>query len=382
MKFIERSIQKFLKESLNTGKIIVLYGARQVGKTTLVKEIIKGIENAVYYSCDDPLTKEQLERKNTEELRIFTQGKKLVVFDEAQRVENIGITLKLLHDTYPELQILATGSSSFDLANKLPEPLTGRAFHYLLLPLSLEEIACAEDALMADRSIEPCLVYGSYPEVLLGTQDRAELISTIATQYLFKDLLVCDGIRKPDLLEKLLKVLAASLGSEVSYSELSNTLSVSRNTILAYITYLEQAFIIFRVSPYFPNIRSQVTKKQKIYFYDLGIRNALLGNFNPLALRNDLGALWENFVVAERKKYALARDERFVKQYFWRTYDGQEVDLVEEWTGQKMHAFEMKYHEKKRYKTPPLWKKHFPKTPVAVVTRENYRTVLIEDAME
>lgn len=372
MHFINRLILKKIESTLFKGKIIILYGPRQVGKTTLVKHLIGSIEGSLYVSCDDPSIRERLEYKNTAQLEELVRGKKLIVIDEAQLVRDIGLTLKIIHDTYPDVQIIATGSSSFDLANKIKEPLTGRAFEYLLLPLAFQEIVGFKDIATARALLESNLIYGSYPEVLFGAFDKKELLGVIAQQYLYKDILKYEGIRMPDMLEKLLKLLAASIGSEVSYNELANTLDVSRQTIENYINILEQAFIVFKVRPYFPNMRSQVSKKSKIYFYDLGMRNAILGNFSPLALREDKGALFENYVVVERRKVAFAASPLGAKQYFWRTYNGQEIDLIEERFGEKARAFEIKYGDNYQKKTSALWKDAHSDVPLEYITASTY----------
>lgn len=369
--YIHRIIQDRISAVLFKGKIVIIYGPRQVGKTTMVRELIKNISGAAYYSCDNPDIKEKLEYKNSNELGNFALGKKLVVFDEAQTVKDIGISLKLLHDAYPDVQIIATGSSSFELANKTKEPLTGRSLEYTLLPMSFKELADATSVVQAQQLIGTCMVYGSYPGVLFGEIDRAELLTTIASQYLYKDLLKFEGIRMPELLERLLKTLAVSIGSEISYQEISNTLAVNRLTVETYIRYLEQAFIIYRLRPFSGNVRSQLTKKQKIYFYDVGMRNALLGAFNDIELRTDKGAIWENYVVSERKKLLMATGNMFAKQYFLRTYNGQEIDLIEETGGPTLKALEIKYKKDKNYKTPTVWKERFPDIPVNIITKDN-----------
>lgn len=370
MIMIKRAIKEAILGHIGKGKVIVIYGARQVGKTTLVKEIAGEYGDFVYLSCDEPNVRDRLTNKTSAELKSFIGNPSLVVIDEAQRVSNIGITLKLLVDTYPHIQVIATGSSSFDLANKIREPLTGRAYTFHLYPFSFAELESVWPRPTADALLEERIIYGMYPAI--ATTDRAaagEELKAITSDYLYRDLLAYEGIRKPELLEKLLRLLAVQVGSLVSFVELSNTLDVSKQTVENYIRILEQAFIIFPVTPFTRNARSELTKKRKIYFSDTGVRNALLQNFNPLANRTDAGALFENFVIAERIK-VLSNAGRDASFHFWRTHDGQEVDLVER-EGTRTRAFEVKLYEPKRYAAPPKWSALSPEIPVELITREN-----------
>lgn len=366
---IKRSIKNAIIAHLGKGKAIIIYGARQVGKTTLVKEIGKEQGNWVYLSCDEPNVRERLTGKTSLELMSFIGNVKLVVIDEAQRVSNIGLTLKLLVDNYPGLQIIATGSSSFELANKIKEPLTGRAFTFHLYPLSLAELTETHDRSMLDGILPERVRLGMYPAIATANEREAnDELRAISTDYLYRDLLSYEGIRKPDLLDKLTRCLAGQVGSLVSYSELANTLDVSKQTIENYLGILEQAFIVFSVTPFARNVRSELTKKRKIYFYDTGVRNALLDNLNPLDRRTDTGALWENFVIAERMKL-LANEGHHVRLHFWRTHDGQELDLIET-EGDVLRAFEIKFRHPERYKIPPKWSQAYPAVPVHIISRE------------
>jgi len=298
MDYIPRNIEKYIETNLFKGKIIIVYGPRQVGKTTMIKHITQNKDGVVYYTCDDIDTRSKLEDANEKEVGDLIKGKKVIVIDEAQLVSNIGLTLKLMHDRYPEVQIIASGSSSFELANKIKEPLTGRSLEYILLPLSFSEIAEHFGIHHADQFISIGLNYGMYPGILFGEIDRKELLGTIASQYLYKDILKFEGLRKPFILEKILKLLATSIGNEVSYNEIANSLDINRKTVETYIGYLEQAFIVYKLPPFFRNIRSQISKKQKIFFYDVGMRNAIIGLFNDIDIRPDKGALWENFFIS------------------------------------------------------------------------------------
>jgi len=371
MTYIKRGIQKHIEDTLFKGKIIIIYGPRQVGKTTMVRDIIRDIDGSAYYSCDDPDIRAKLEYKNTKDLALFAINTKLLVLDEAQLVQDIGITLKVLHDTNPDLQIIATGSSSFELANKTREPLTGRSLEFILPPLSLREVAAHEGPVVAGQMIDTMLTFGMYPGILYSTLNKKELLGTLTTQYLYKDLLSFEGLRKPRLLESLLKVLAGQVGSEVSIESLSNQLDVNRATIETYIGYLEQAFVIYRVDAFEANVRKQVRKRQKIYFYDVGVRNALLGMFGDVKTRVDKGALWENFVITEKRKQIHSKHDVFAGQYFFRTYDGQEVDLIMKTADSSISAYEIKYKKPKTYRIPNSWAKEYPDTKVVVVSREN-----------
>lgn len=369
MKIVKRAIYKAVVESLFKGEIAVIYGARQVGKTTLVREILREFsENSVYFNCDESDIREALTNKTSTELKAFIGNKKLVVIDEAQRVENIGLTLKLLVDTFPEMQVIATGSSSFELSGKIAEPFTGRKNEFYLYPLSIEEMYSVYSPLECDRLLEQWMVYGLYPGVIFS--DTRDLrVRELATSYSYKDVLAYQDIRNPELLEKLLQALALQIGSEVSYTELAQTLGVNKVTVENYIRILEQAYIIFRVGPFSRNVRNELKKKRKIYFCDLGMRNALINNLNPLALRNDTGALWENFLVSERLKRN-SNAGIFANTYFWRTTSGKEIDYIED-AGGLISGFEFKW-KKETFSVPKEFLTGYPGSEVKLVNRENY----------
>ena len=363
-----RLIQSNIEKSLFIGKAVILYGARQTGKPTLVKPIAANYSGSRYLNCDEPDVRRALTDKTSTELSGYISGSKLVILDEAQRVKNIGLTLKLMVDNFPKVQILATGSSSFDLSNKIVEPLTGRAFEFFLPPLSVWETGIA-DPLEINRSIETRLIYGLYPEIVAKPSQKEQLLKLIFKNYLYKDVLEYQGIKNPDLLEKLLTALALQIGQEVSFTELAATLGVDKTTVSTYIRILEQAFIIFRLPPLARNLRKEISKSRKIYFWDVGVRNAVVNNFNPLELRNDTGYLWENFLIAERAKVNSFKNKS-PNRYFWRTWDQKEIDYIEEARGM-FNAFEIKW-KTGRAAEPKDWKKNYTDSSWKIVNRDNY----------
>ena len=368
---IKRIIQEKIEKGLFKGKIAIVYGARQVGKTTMVKEIQnKYPEQSVYYNCDEPDIRDSLTNKTSTELKAFIGNKRLVVIDEAQRVENIGLTLKLIADNFSETQIIATGSSSFDLSNKIAEPLTGRKDEYYLYPFSLSELKSIYSDLEIDRLLERRMIYGMYPEITQSAEGTEQKLKSLALSYAYKDILQYQYIKNPELLEKLLKALALQIGSEVSYNELATMVGVSKQTVENYIQLLEKAFIIFRLGPFSRNLRNELKKMRKIYFYDTGIRNALINNFNPLDLRQDTGHLWENFMMSERIKRN-SYNGTGANIYFWRTLQKQEIDLVEE-QGGALSAFEFKW-KKDAFKKPKAFLSAYPGSAIELVNRDSYK---------
>ncbi|HOC53888.1 MAG TPA: ATP-binding protein [Candidatus Pacearchaeota archaeon] len=344
---IQRTIQKQIEDKLFKGKAIILYGARQTGKTTIVKQIQnKHSDTSVYYNFDEPDIRKEFQEVTSDYLKKIIGDKKLVIFDEAQRVKNIGITLKLIVDNFKDIQVIATGSSSFDLASQTAEPLTGRKYEFYVYPFSLEELNPEKDKLKIDRLLENRMIFGMYPEVALKSkEEQEETIKNIAKSYLYKDVLQYQNIKNPEILEKLLQVLALQIGNEVSYNEISNVLDIDKKTVSSYVEILKKAFIIFDLKPFSRNIRKEIKKLRKIYFFDLGIRNALINNFNLLDLRSDKGQMWENFVISERVK--LNNNHRIdCNTYFWRTHDKKEIDYIEEKDG-RLYAFEIKWSKGK-----------------------------------
>jgi uncharacterized protein len=373
---VKREIQSDIEKRLFRKKVIIIYGARRVGKTTLVREIQKKFQdNSLYLNCDEPDIREALTGKTSTELKSFIGPKQLVIIDEAQRVRNIGITLKLIVDNYPEIQIISTGSSSFELSNQTVEPLTGRKYEYFLYPFSISELKSMYSDLEINRLLEKRMIFGMYPEIITGEFYNERNLKEITKSYLYKDVLQYQNIRNPEVLEKLLQALALHLGNEVSYNELSNTLGIDKKTVQSYITILEKAFVIFRLGPFSKNLRNEIKKLRKIYFIDTGIRNALINNLNPFSLRNDIGVLWENFLIIERIKN---NSNNFLGKniYFWRTHQKEEVDLIEK-SADNISAYEFKWKNKKsREKAPKAFSDKYKNINFKIIDRTNYQEFL------
>lgn len=368
---INRDIQEKVEKDLWKRKIIIIYGARQVGKTTLVNQILeKYSEKAEYYNCEESDVAEGLSAGTSTALKNFFGEKKLIILDEAQKIRNIGVKLKLLIDNYPEMQIIVTGSSSFELANIINEPLTGRFYPCQLHPFSIFELKQIYSEMEIDRLLERFLRVGLYPEITkMGEQEAQKQISLIASNYLFKDIFTFQEVRNPEVLTKLTQMLALQLGNEVSLDELANSLGISIETVGRYLILLERAFVIFRLPAFSRNLRTEIKKSRKIYFYDCGIRNALIRNFNSFDLRSDLGAIWENFCIAERIK-ANQRKDLSPNQYFWRTYSQKEIDYLEDRDG-RLYAFEFKWSEKKT-KIPKEFLDTYKNAELKTISRGNY----------
>ena len=371
MILVERTIKNSIKQNLFKGKVVVIYGARQVGKTTLTKQILeeyKGI--GLYLNCEILSVQQGLEIPEPEKLKSFLGDYKLIILDEAQKIKNIGLILKLLVDTYPELQIIATGSSSFDLANKTSEPLTGRIDQYILYPFSVEELLQGTTKIQMSSKIETLLRFGAYPEIyFLNEQEARGRLNEISSNYLYKDILNFEKIKKSGVLINLLQLLALQIGHEVSFSEIASNLGINRLTVQKYIDMLEQFFVIFTLRSFSRNMRKEISKSVKVYFYDLGIRNSLIQNFNKLEIRNDLGGLWENFLIVERLKKC-SYHNIFENRYFWRTYDQKEIDYVEEREG-KLHTFEFKWGNAKA-KQIPEFIRAYPDSEFMLINRDNF----------
>ena len=373
---VQREIQSVIEQKFFKGKAIVITGSRQVGKTTLLRQIASKMELPVLMlNCDEPEVRSLLSDANVQKLQSIIGKHTLVMIDEAQRVKNIGLTLKLIVDTWPHVQLLVTGSSSLDLANEITEPLTGRKFEYHLYPFSSKELALTGNRLTEAQALEKRLIYGSYPDVINSAGAEKECLINLSGSYLYKDILALGDIRKPLQLEKLLIALSLQIGGEVSYHELAQTVQADSNTVERYIHLLEQCFIIFRLSAFSRNLRNEIKKGKKIYFYDNGVRNAILQNFSPLNLRQDVGALWENYFVSERLKANHYR-RHFTKSYFWRSFQQQEIDLIEETDG-FMTAFEIKWNQKRQPQIPQSFAEAYPHHTFHIVNRENYLDYLM-----
>ncbi len=371
-----RSIIKSIEEQLNRPEIILLFGARRTGKSTLLHMLKEKHPEMEIFSCDNPMVYDILQTKNTKNIKnLFIQGK-LVAFDEAQTVPDIGLILKLLYDDLnSNIKIIATGSSSFDLSNKTGEPLTGRNLSYNLYPLSLLEIKEKTGWLSVKENLNNYIVYGTYPGIIdLSTIDKTKRLLQLSGDYLFKDILKFESLKNPLLLRNLLKVLALQVGSQVSVQELSQLLKVSSITVERYLDLLEKSFIIFKLTSFSSNLRNELKKSRKYYFFDNGIRNALINNFNPIHERADAGALWENFCVVELLKKA-EYNQRFSNLYFWRTYDGAEIDLVEEING-KLNAYEIKWKPKRKTKIPESFSKKYNPVSFNIITPDNILELL------
>ena len=370
---ITRSAEKEIIKTLHQGLVSIVYGARQVGKTTLAKQIAKGYSNPLYLNCDDPTVVTSLTEKSAIELKSYIGNSDLVIIDEAQRVENIGITIKLIHDTYPEINLLVTGSSSLDLSNKISEPLTGRSVETILYPLSIEEVS--ENPAEIEINSKILMVRGGYPGMWnLSAATAYQRLSSIATNYLYRDAFAPQVVYDQTIINNLLRLLAYQIGNEVNYSELSQRLSIASETVKRYIDLLEKAFIIFRRNQYRRNQRAEIGKLRKIYFTDLGIRNALIDNFNPIETREDVGALWENFCVIERLKYIQSQELR-IRSFYWRNSEKREIDIVEE-EGEILRAFECKYGNKQP-KPPIDFTRSYPQASFSVVSPKNFSSAIL-----
>lgn len=371
-----RGIEKMLRKSLFQNKVIILYGARQVGKTTFSKHLLTSFqESGAYFNCEIPSVQNGLTTKEPQQLRAFLGNHTLIFLDEAQVIPEIGKKLKLLIDTFPEMQIVATGSSSFDLAEQTAEPLTGRSQTFLLYPLSISELAKAWGVPEVESRLENLLRFGTYPAILsLSEEDARGRLDEIVSQYLYKDVLQFGGLRKPAIIRDLVTLLALQLGQEVSYHELATQLGINRVTVEKYIDMLEKAFVVFRLRAFARNQRKEIRTSVKIYFYDLGIRNSIIQNYNALERRADVGALWENFCIVERIK-SDNESARHPNRYFWRTYDQKEVDYVEERDG-VVSGFEFTWNEKRTKKPPREFIQAYDAS-VTVIHRENYLNFLI-----
>lgn len=364
----QRTIENSIKEKINSGKAIVVVGARQVGKTTLINKILKD-KDYLFLDADDPTTRNLLSNPNTEQIRTIIAQKKIIFIDEAQRIPGIGLTLKIITDQFKDVQLFISGSSSFDLGNELNEPLTGRKWEYEMFPITWEEYEMEIGFIKSEQQLENRLLYGFYPEVINNQGKEKETLKNLVNSYLYRDILAFSDIRKPEVLERLLQALALQMGSEVNYNELSQIVGINKITVQKYIEILEKGYIVFRLNSFSRNLRNEIKQNRKIYFYDNGIRNMIIGNFNQLELRLDKGALWENFLVSERRKQNIYKDT-FSKMYFWRTKQQQEVDFVEEKNG-VISGFEFKWNKKTKF--PSKFIETYNATGV-VIDKNNFRS--------
>ena len=364
-----------IQNVLNTNKAIILLGARQTGKTTLLKELFENKNNMLWLNGDEADVRNMFEHATATSLRAAIGSYTMVIIDEAQRIENVGLKLKLITDQIPSVQLIATGSSAFELSNRINEPLTGRKWEFQLFPLSFAEMVQHHGLMEEKRLLRHRLLYGYYPDVVVNQGNENNILRQLSDSYLYKDILQWEGIQKPDRLLTLLKALAFQIGSQVSYNELAQTCGLDSKTVEKYILLLEKTFIIFRLSSFARNLRNELKFSRKIYFYDNGIRNALISNFNQIEMRDDKGALWENFLVSERMK-KLHYNEIWANSYFWRTKDQKEIDYIEEKDG-TISAFEFKWNIKKQPKINAAFQTAYHVENMQVVSPENVESFLM-----
>lgn len=366
---INRTLTNILRTRLGCGKAIIIMGPRQVGKTTLLRELFPAGNDVLFLNGDELDVRQLFENISSSRLKAIIGTKKTVVIDEAQRIGDIGLRLKLITDNLPEIQLVATGSSSFELANKVNEPLTGRKWEYRMYPLSFAEMVTHHGLLEEKRMLPHRLVYGYYPDVVTHQGEEKELLKQLSDSYLYKDILTWEQIKKPDKLLTLLQAIAFQVGNEVSYNELGQLCALDSKTVEKYINLLEQTFVIFRLGSFSRNLRNELKNSRKIYFYDNGIRNAIIANFAQVEVRNDIGALWENFIISERKK-KLSFDNLWRNIWFWRTSDQKEVDYIEEGDGM-LHAYEFKWNPKETPRLPKQFVASYPDSGFSVVNPDN-----------
>ncbi|MCF8307954.1 MAG: ATP-binding protein [Bacteroidales bacterium] len=369
----KRYIEEKISNKTGKGKAIIVVGPRQVGKTTLLNNIL-GSKDYLFLDGDNPKVRSLLDTPNTEEIKNIIGNHKLVFIDEAQRIAGIGLTLKIITDQFKDVQLFTSGSSSFDLSNEINEPLTGRKWEYQLYPISWEEFEKHHGYLYSEQQLEDRLLYGFYPDVLNNPGEEISILKNLVNSYLYRDILAYSEIRKPGVLDKLVQALALQVGSEVNYTELSQIVNVDKNTISKYIDILQKGYVIFKLGSFSRNIRNEIKTNKKIYFYDNGVRNMVIGNFDPLELRTDRGAIWENFLISERIKQNEYK-ESLANTYFWRTKQQQEVDFVEDKAG-KIYGYEFKWSDKKRVKLPGKFLESYNANE-KVINRKNFREFVI-----
>jgi uncharacterized protein len=373
---IKRTIQERILQRMHRNKAILIFGARQTGKSTLSEFLIqKQEESSLSLNGDDSDVRALFQEANATKLRSIIGNHKIVLIDEAQRIQEIGLAIKIIVDQMKGVQVIATGSSSFDLASKINESLTGRKYEFLLFPFSFGEMVAHHGLLEEKRLLDHRMLYGYYPEVVTHPGEEVERLKLLASSYLYKDLLMLDKINKPAMLEKLVQALAWQVGSEVSLDEISRLLGIDRKTVEKYIDLLEKAFVIFQVPAFSQNVRTEIRKGKKIYFCDCGIRNAVINHFQPIVMRTDKGALWENFVVAERLKF-LRNQGKDTKLHFWRTTQQQEIDLIETDAG-NLSAIEIKYNPATKPKFSSTFTGAYPHAQLINVNSTNIESFLL-----
>ncbi len=373
---IKRQLKPAVEALVGSGKAIIIMGARQVGKSTMLHEMFSGRDDALWLNGDDSDVRELFNNMTSDRMRLFLANKKLLIVDEAQRIADIGLKLKLVTDQIPGVQVIATGSSSFQLASKVNESLTGRKREFQMFPLSFKEMARHTNPLTETRLIPHRMVYGYYPEVVTSPGEEREVLRELSSSYLYKDILQLDGLSKPDRLVALLQALARQIGDQISYREIGMLVGLDPKTVERYIDLLEKSFVVFRLGSYARNLRNELKASKKIYFYDLGIRNAVIADFREVENRDDVGALWENFVVSERLKQ-ISYDRSFVNLWFWRTQQQKEIDLIEEADGM-LTAVECKWNPgKANVKAPKMFTETYRPATFKVVTPANAAEYLL-----
>lgn len=374
---IDRLLENSIKDKFFKGKAIILLGARQVGKTTLFKKLASSLDSVLWLNADNFEVQTLFEASSSTRFKSIIKNNKVIIIDEAQRIKNIGIKLKIIIDEIENVQLIATGSSSFDLSNEINEPLTGRKYEFKMFPVSFEEMVKHHGLLEELNQLEHRMVFGYYPDVVTNKDDTADILKLLADSYLFKDILIWNKIKKSDRIIKLLQALAFQIGNQVSYNELGKIVGLNSETVESYIQLLEKSYIIFRLGTYSRNLRSELKKSKKIYFYDNGIRNAVISNLNPLELRNDKGALWENFIISERKKY-LSYHNIYTNSYFWRTHAQQEIDYIEEREG-RVFAYEFKWSKHKKARIPKTFTNAYPEATSKIISPENFEEFIMHE---
>jgi len=372
---IDRKLNKIVEDKLFKGKAILILGARQVGKTTLIKQLVANQEEVLWLNGDEIDVQKIFVEMSSSRFKAIFGSKKLIVIDEAQRISNIGLRLKLITDSLPEYQLIVTGSSAFELANKLNEPLTGRKWEHRMFPLSFGEMVDHHGLLEEKRLIPHRMIYGYYPEVVTQQGSEISILKQLSDSYLFKDILMLEQVKKPDNLVKLLQALAFQVGSQVSYRELGQLCGLDTKTVEKYIILLEQAFVVFRLGSFSRNLRNELKFSKKIYFFDNGIRNALIFNFSQIENRTDVGALWENFLISERMKH-LHYSMQWVNSWFWRTTQQTEIDYIEEQNGQ-LSAYEFKWNPKAKYRQPKLFLETYQNATLKLIHKDNMEDFLM-----
>ncbi len=372
---VPRILEKEIRKYLFQKKAIIIYGARQVGKTTLTEQIIDDLkEKTLILNGDETDVRELLTNINSGRLKSLIGDRTIVLIDEAQRIPEPGIVLKIIHDNFKRVQLIATGSSSLDLESKISEPMTGRKLEFFLYPFSFEEMVNYHGLLAEQRLIEDRMIYGYYPDIVMNSGNEPKLLKSLTSSFLYKDLLALDQIRKPVILEKILKALALQTGNEVSYNEIARLLEIDKETVEKYIDLLEKAYIIFKLPALSRNVRNEIRKSKKIYFYDTGIRNTILGNHLSLQSRTDKGALWENFLISERQKF-LRNNDVDNTAYFWRTTQQQEIDYIEERSG-RLFAYEFKWKPVKNVVASKTFMNAYPGSEFQVISHDNFTEFL------